>query len=568
MARKSRKVQVVHGQAEQAPVQIEKVFATAIYARLSIEDNRIKGSSSIEDQIEIVKRYIEDKSYLQLAGAYCDNGSTGTNFDRDGFQTLMEDIKRGKIQCLAVKDLSRFARNYLEAGNYLEKIFPFLGVRFISVNDNIDTFDPKYDGQGMVVALKTLVHDFYAKDLSNKIKAAMKTKMQNGDFIGDYAPYGYVKSPDNKNKLVIDDEAAQTVRNIFKWRLDGLSCSNIAHRLNDMNVLTPNNYKHAKGMVNAKRYSKRVRWYYGLVKGILDNATYAGLIINGKTRTLQHQGFQIEKQPESNWLVVEGTHEAIVPKRDFEAVRRISDEGKEKWHNRTINEKRIDWAKQENIFTGILYCAECRNKLHRYTYLDSSERTVKNSFYCRYCKSTLPKDLRPKCMMQIKLEAIVSSAINKHIEVFSDNQGIISRVKVLEQAVSKQAVAATELTGLKRKLSQLNSRLTTLYTNYQDGVLTDEDYQYLKGRYDSDKSVCSNRINELGALLLQYEQKALSDNKWLDAVERIKSRPLNSDILTALVERIEITHEHQVLITYKFQSPLGDNAQTDQGSTQ
>jgi DNA invertase Pin-like site-specific DNA recombinase len=567
MARKSRKVQIVSGQGEQLAEQVVKVFKTAVYARLSVEDNRIKDGSSIEDQIEIVKRYIDDKPYLQFAGTYCDNGSSGTNFNRDGFRQLMDDIKCGKIDCLAVKDLSRFARNHLEAGNYLEKIFPFLGVRFISVNDDLDTFGPKYDGQSMTVALKTLIHDFYSRDLSNKVKAALKIKALKGDFIGDYAPYCYVKSPENKNKLIVDDEAAGIVRDIFKWRLDGLSCSRIAGRLNDQDILTPNNYKYARGLVTAKRYSKRVLWYDDAVRYILNNIAYTGSIINGKVKTIQNQGYRMEQQPESDWVVVQGAHDSIISKDDFEAVRRMSVEDKEKRCNKASNRKQSDWPKQENIFSGVLFCAECGRRLHRCAHINSSERIVKNFFCCRYCKSTLPKDVRPEYMPQFRLEEAVMSAINKYIEVFTDSQGITSRAEVLSEPAARREALALELTACKRKLSQLSSRLTTLYVNYQDDLLSEEDYLYLKARYDGDKVICSNRISELGMILSQIENDISSDNRWFDAIERISGQPLNSDIIAALIERIEVTHSHKLIITYKFKNPLYDNGNAIEGRT-
>jgi hypothetical protein len=377
----------------------------------------------------------------------------------------------------------------------------------------------------------------------------------------------YIKSPSDKNKLLIDDEAARIVRNIFKWRLEGFTCPNIAQRLNDMNVLTPNNYKFAKGIVSATRYSKRVLWYSERVKNILGNATYTGNTINGKTRTLQHQGYKIENLSENDWVVVQGTHEAIVAKEDFETVRRMSDDSKSKWHSQRANIKRAEYPEQENIFAGILFCTECGNKIKRYKRLDSGKQILRNSYYCRYCKDTLPKELKPKSFSQMKLEISVSVAINKYIEAFSDSQSIISRAKTIDEIASKRDSVASELTGFKRKLSQLNNRLRTLYANYQDEVLTYDDYQYLKQRYDSDKSDCASRTEELEVLLLQYEQETIMENKWMDAIERLKNHPLNRDIVSSLIERIEITHDHKLHITYKFRDPLDDNTLNDKGIT-
>ena len=231
MARVSKKnpMNQVNQVSANAILESEKIYRTAIYARLSNEDLGKKDSGSIENQILLVQKYIESKPYLKLCDTFIDNGETGTNFDRDGFKNLMEAIKNKKVDCIAVKDLSRLGRDYVETGNYIENVFPFLGVRFVSVNDNYDSKYPSKNGDNLSIVLKNLVNDMYAKDISKKIRSAFAIKHKKGEYTGGHAPYGYVKSAENRHKLVIDEEAAQNVKDIFQSKFFGTS-----HRLSNL----------------------------------------------------------------------------------------------------------------------------------------------------------------------------------------------------------------------------------------------------------------------------------------------------------------------------------------------
>ena len=232
MARKSRKD--LH--KENIQPQSEILYYTAIYARLSIEDNGIQGDS-IENQIEMIEKYISKCQDLKVIHTFVDNGETGTNFERPAFSDMMEEVKKGAINCIVVKDLSRFGRNYLETGNYLEKIFPYLGIRFISVNDHFDSLhDRKSDT--LLVPLKSILHDTYAKDISRKVSSAIDIKKKSGKFMGKIPPYGYVRDEQDRYKLCVHTERAEIIRMIFKWRTEGMGSVSIAHRLNDMAVPT------------------------------------------------------------------------------------------------------------------------------------------------------------------------------------------------------------------------------------------------------------------------------------------------------------------------------------------
>ncbi|MCL2772158.1 MAG: recombinase family protein [Oscillospiraceae bacterium] len=330
MARKSRKntevtfaVKFEENNAEIIPS--EKIYKTAIYARLSSED--ISDGGAVENQILLVQKYIESKPYLKLWETFIDNGKTGTNFERGGFESLMDAAKSGKIDCIAVKDLSRFGRNYIETGNYLEEVFPFLGVRFISVNDNYDSYDlprsnDNINSSNLTVILKNLINDIYARDISKKCRTALQIKQQRGEFIGNTAPYGYMKSPDNKNKITVDAETAPIVRDIFRWKSDGMSAPAIVGKLNAAGVLSPSNYLYSKGLLFHEKYAKKILWNASIVRKILANPAYIGHMAQGKKKSSFGSGRKEKCQTINKWIVVENTHEPIIEPAIFNAVRR------------------------------------------------------------------------------------------------------------------------------------------------------------------------------------------------------------------------------------------------------
>ncbi len=298
MARKSRK-------GNKTLELCSKIFNTAIYARLSSEDN----NDSLSNQVDLVKEYILEKPYLKLIDVYEDKGTTGTNFQRPEFQRLLKDIKAGKINCIAVKDLSRFGRSYIEIGHYLENIFPCMGIRFISVNDFFDNY--KTDNDGIIVSLKNLVNDFYAKDISRKTISALETKRRSGEYVGGLAPYGYQKS---NNKLVIDHDVVDIVRLIFKWKAIGDSDTVIARKLNDLAVPCPAKRKIELGYVKGNTRFKHYIWRDRTIRDITTNQVYMGTLCQGKTKQALFLNRPAMKQPYSEWIVIRDSHEPVIDK--------------------------------------------------------------------------------------------------------------------------------------------------------------------------------------------------------------------------------------------------------------
>ena len=310
--------------------QISKIYHAAIYVRLSKEDGDVSTSAkaesnSISNQKDFIRNFLADKKDIRIVKEYVDDGYSGSNFDRPSFQTMMEDIKRGVIDCVVVKDLSRFGREYIDSGRYIERLFPALGVRFIAINDNYDSVTGKSQGDEIIIPFKNLINDAYCRDISIKIRSHLDVKRKNGEYIGAFVPYGYEKSDDDKHKLVIDIYAAGIVKEIFRLKLHGMSQDAIATQLNNEGVLAPMEYKQSTGSGYQTGFLQNDKsvWSSVTVRRILENEIYIGNLVQGKRTTPNHKVKQEVVKPESDWIRIEKNHEPIINDRDFEIVQRL-----------------------------------------------------------------------------------------------------------------------------------------------------------------------------------------------------------------------------------------------------
>jgi len=347
----------------QVPPQdrIEKVYQVGLYVRLSLLDSGKKDSDTVETQEELLQRFISGKPYFSLYSVYIDNGETGVNFQRSGFQRLMEDVRAGRVNCIIVKDLSRLGRNYIETGEYLENVFPFLGVRFIAVNDSYDSMNPTADT--LSLHLKNLVNDVYARDISAKIGPVIRTKQERGEFMGTWAAYGYRKSPEDPHKLMIDEKTAPIVHDIFTWRLGGLSYRAIVCRLTELGILSPGCYRYREGIVKGERFAN-TPWHMQTIKRILENEVYLGHTVQGRKRGSLFLGQKQEYLSKDEWIIVRNTHEAIIDQETFDLVQRLNNTKNREYHSR---QKQIsERTGTEHVLEGLVCCGECKTKMVRY----------------------------------------------------------------------------------------------------------------------------------------------------------------------------------------------------------
>lgn len=548
MARKSRRIMEI---APEIPSVVEMVFLTAVYTRLSIEDTRDGEGGSLEDQICLGKKFVSEKPYLKLIKVYSDNGQTGTNFDRPDFELLMEDVRKGLINCIVVKDLSRFARNYIEADTYIEKVFPYLGVRFISIGDNFDSFDPCDNGEGLVIALKNLMNDIYARDISQKCKIALKNKMNKGEFLGSFAPFGYAKSPENKNQLVIDEEAAAIVRDMFRWKLDGCSVSGIAKKLNELGVPAPSVYCRQKFPCKSKKPQRDIGWHDSVVKKMLCNAVYLGHMVNGMSRTRPELGYATERLSREQWVVVENTHEPIISQQDFDAVAEMFRVSTEKYYK--------DYGKYEylpnteNVLKGFVYCKLCGRALKRVRNISFNRDCITYAYICRYCGGVEAEGTEKKRIKESELLEIISVAVRKQIELCTDVESMIERAGALDSNLQSRRSQEAEIDCHKKEISRIDNRMKTLYMDKCDGLFDEMEYVRMRQSYEENRDAFIARLAELTAEQERLSAMAIPNNQCITAFRPFYGeKTITREILLALVKRIDVISDKQIEIIFQY----------------
>ena len=340
----------------------DRVWSVDLYVRASREDEDSGGgtgeSGTITNQIMMLTDFVGARPELRLHEIRKDDGVSGVTFDRPGFNAMMDDIRAGAADCVVVKDLSRLGRDYIEAGRYMEDIFPFLGVRFIAVNDGYDSMEERSAGDDIVLPFKNLVNDSYARDISVKVRSSKEIKRKRGDFVGPFAAYGYRKSPENKNRLVIDEDAAETVRLIFGWKLDGMSAQAISDRLNDAGVLSPMEYKKSIGLnyKTAFKLNKTARWSAVAVFRILRNELYIGTLVQGRVTTPNYKVKARVQRPPEQWARIEHAHEPVISPAVFARVQYLL----------SLDTRAAPGREAVYLFSGLLTCADCGQAMVRH----------------------------------------------------------------------------------------------------------------------------------------------------------------------------------------------------------
>lgn len=387
-------------------------YKVAGYIRLSKEDKIKDESNSVTNQKLIITSYIENNDDLELFDFYIDDGYSGTTFNRPEYKRMIEDIIEGKINTIIVKDLSRFGRNHIESDNYLENILPGYNVRFISINDDIDTLNNSNSVSSIVIPLKNLINDQYARDISEKVRSTLKMKQLNGEFIGVTAPYGYLKDPKDKHKFIVDREASYIVKKIFNMIILGKSRKEIAEHLNSKNVLTPSLYKISKEKTNNKELIRSKKWNVEIVNRILRNGTYTGTLIQNVKTKPNYRTDKLIDVNKDEWIITENHHEAIISKVIFDKVQNILDRKKGYFNNK-------------DIFAGYLKCFDCgksmilrKSKDKEYYYCSSFVRNhscTNHSIRKERLEELVLKDITEK-YSNIQLNKISDNVLNDFID--------------------------------------------------------------------------------------------------------------------------------------------------------
>lgn len=547
MARTKRKVNPVSPLPVQETPQ-RRIYRAGGYVRLSIEDSGKPGADTLESQKELIRSYIEDQSDLVFSGLYCDNGRTGTNFERADFDRLLKDVKAGKIDCIVVKDLSRFGRNYKETGNYLERIFPFMGVRFVSVCDNFDTLTAERTNDGFIVPLKNIINEVYSKDISRKSGSALAIKQKNGEFIGAWAAYGYQKCADDPHRIEPNRETAPVVWDIFQWRISGMSYVQIARRLNERSIPSPSRYLYLKGYVKSERYA-HTKWHLQVIRTMLCNEIYLGHMVQGRKRGSFYEGKKQQVLPKSEWTVVRNTHEAIIDEDTFVAVQKMAEEQKAAYYEHLG--KYDNLGKTPNILKGLIICADCKRPLVRYKNVICKGTKVYHTFICP-SHAADPVSCPKKNLQESELVAILWDVLQKQFELVD---GVLKQLQhnVSPGLEQKNLALIREIEDADKELRRIQFLYSSLYQMYVDKVLTEREYMELKRQYREDEEQAQKKLDDLKQKQrLRVEQT--ERNPWLITCTRFKGETqLTEEMVHALIERVEISVDNQFSITLRYQ---------------
>lgn len=462
MARTKRKVNpIIQVSVCEKPKQ--RMYRTGGYIRLSMEDSGRPGADTIENQKELVEGYIERQPDMEFMELYCDNGQTGTDFARPEFERMMQDIRTGKIDCIVVKDLSRFGRNYRETGNYLERVFPFLDVRFVSVSDQFDTLNAERSHDGYIIPLKNIINEAYSRDISKKVGSAYAVKQRKGDFTGTWAAYGYRKCPGDPHKIEPDIETAPVVRDIFRWRLSGISSMQIVRKLNRQGIPAPARYHYLKGDTKSECYAN-VQWSFKTVQALLSNEVYLGHMVQGRKRQSFCEGKKQQYLQKSEWTVVRNTHEPLIDEDSFRAVQKMAEQQKV-----TYEERCGKRPQTPNILKGLVHCADCGCAMIRAKSVTMKGTKAVYSYTCRTHKAD-PLSCLSNSMPETKLTKILWDILRSQLDMADDFTGenslteemahmFISRIEIgANRQISVKLRYQDEYSGLVRLMEQTGRR--------------------------------------------------------------------------------------------------------------
>ena len=521
-----------------------KTWRACGYVRLSHEDGDKEESNSITGQKNLIRDFFSRHPELSECGMAVDDGFSGSSFERPAFQKMMDDVRARKIDCIVVKDLSRFGRNYLDAGEYIEKIFPFFGVRFIAVNDNYDSLDNAASDE-LVVPFKNLINEAYCRDSSVKIRSCLEVKRRRGDFTGAFAVYGYLKDPQNKNHLVVDTFAADVVRDIYQWKLEGVSAADIAGRLNADGILAPMDYQRQQGLRFATPFRIRPRspWSATAVLRILKNPVYTGILEQGKNSTPSYKVKKRVAKPRGEWAVVESAHEAVVNRQDFLSVQKVL----------ALDTRKSPGHDKVELFSGMVLCGECGAAMVRKTVPSGGKKYI--YYVCAAHKNE--KTCFSHSIRDTALEKIVLESLQKQIRY------IISLARLLEMADT----APLQKAGAKKVQERMESRkreadryrrLTeSLYENMVDGVITREEYHELKKNYSELCSEAEKQAEGLQEEMLRTLESSVDGNGWMEQFKKYGNiTELDRTAVVSLIDRIFIYRDRRVDIIYSCQDEL------------
>ena len=523
----------------------QKKFSVAVYLRLSREDGDKTESDSIANQRLLIENYLSDKPSLQFFREYVDDGYTGSNFERPGFIKMMEDVKRQKVNCIIVKDLSRFGRNYIEVGRYIEKKFPAMGIRFIAINDQYDNAKESGDAEQIIVPFKNLINDAYCRDISIKVRSQLDVKRKNGKFIGSFAAYGYLKDPKDKNHLIVDEYAAEIVQLIFNLKLDGFSALAIAEELNKMGVLPPMEYKRMLGYNynSGFRTSTTPSWGAKSVIRILKNELYTGVMVQGKNQKINYKVKKSRAVSSEQWIRVQDTHEAIIPRTYFDRVQEIM-----RLDTRTA-------PSEKNVYplSGLVRCGDCEQNMVR-----RSTAKKNKVYYYLHCSSYRNGEgCTSHIISEEKLMCAVITFVKTQLALLLEADKILQHITELPKEQYGVKALNTQIGELNREIKRYCDLKERLYQDMVAEVIDKEEYAEYNQRF----SFKMEETKKAKTALEEKRERLLSTDihlrPWMEEFKRISTlETLGRKEMVMLINRVLVFSKDRIEIHLNFEDEI------------
>ena len=511
-----------------------------MYLRLSKDDGIHSESNSITNQRELIQSYAE-KNEIEIVKEYTDDGYSGTNYDRPALKNMLEEIDKNDraFDIIIVKDLSRFGRDYIGAGKYIQKIFPQFHIRFISINDNYDSQNADMSDTNLLLPIRNFINDSYARDISNKVKSSQKVKREKGEYIGSFAPYGYKKSEENKNKLIVDEKVRDIVKNIFDMKLKGYSSKAIAEELNDLGIDSPKVYKEKRGL-HYKGGFKTVKggnWSAKSINRIIENEVYIGTMLQGKSATINYKNKKQIEKDKKDWVKVEDTHEGLISKEVFYIANRML---KRDLYN--TKEKKTD------LFTGMLFCKDCNSPLVRRV-VKYKEREQVFYICSKYNKE---KSCSRHSIKKEDLEEVIASIFEEYLLFHENLYQKVQRIDITKN------IKDSEIGILKREKEMTQNLLSSLYADLEEEIISKEEYQMFRGNYLEKISKLNENIEYRRKKQESIKERIKNNEMWLFDLKKYKVlTKLDRLSVVMLIDKILIGENKEIEVVFNHQEEVG-----------
>lgn len=509
-------------------------FKVAIYIRLSREDGENGESESIGNQRDIIMRYIKENN-LQFIDEYVDDGVSGTTFERSGFQRMISDIEQKRINMVITKDLSRLGREYIQTGYYIENYFPEHMVRYVAINDGIDTFSNSTSND--VTPFKSIMNDMYAKDISKKVRSVIKEKQKKGEYMCTVPPYGYKKDISQKNHLIVDENVSYIVKDIFKMYLDGNSVYKIRDYLNSNNIQSPSGYD--------KNLTEIKKWNSVTILNILANKAYIGTTVSNKRTNISYKSKKRIKVPEKEYIITENTHEAIIDNEDFEKVRFLL-------AKKSINKKN----KHEYLFRGLIKCKTCHSNLEVGAKLTTYGKPVKNPIPYITCRNSKKGICPPQHLNYNKFEKEVLQYLKDFLLLYTDKRRLEKIYKKYKASKNNNiSKYEKELRQIDTRINTLSNQIDSIYFDKLNHIISENDYFRYTNKIIGERDILESQKKEIVKLINNTKEKQDIGSK--EEMEKVINEFLNNTSkksLYMLIDNIEIDENKNVFINFAFSS--------------